>query len=76
MRGVAYDEGTGVFSWTNAPDNGADYPATFACSADAAPEETRVAADSDTTCTLAAPATAGGARLTVTVNGTSYDYRN
>lgn len=76
LRGVAYDAGTGVFSWTNAPDNGADFPATFACSADAAPEGTRVNAESDTTCTLAEPAPAGGARLTVTVDETSYAYRN
>jgi hypothetical protein len=76
VRGVAYDAATGVFSWTNAPDNGADYPATFECSADAAPEATRVDADSGTTCTLAEPAPSGGARLTVTVDETSHDYRN
>lgn len=74
VRGVAYDADTGVFSWTNAPDNGADYPATFQCSADADTQGTRTSADSANTCTLAAPAAAGGVRLTVTVNGTSLDY--
>ncbi|WP_166791780.1 Ig-like domain-containing protein [Cryobacterium frigoriphilum] len=74
VRGVAYDADTGVFSWTNAPDNGADYPATFTCSADTADAST--AADSGNTCTLAEPAPAGGAQLTVTVNGATHDYRN
>ncbi|MFC5929055.1 Ig-like domain-containing protein [Cryobacterium melibiosiphilum] len=76
VRGVAYDADAGVFSWTNAPDNGADHPATFECSANANPAGTLEEADSDNTCTLAEPAAAGGVTLTVTVDGTSYDYRD
>ncbi|TFD41928.1 tandem-95 repeat protein [Cryobacterium sp. TMT2-10] len=71
VTGLAYDPVTGVFGWTNGPDNngiGADYT----CSVRGDPaSSTRGGPNS---CALAAPAPSGTVRLTVTVNGHAYNY--
>ncbi|TFB90800.1 tandem-95 repeat protein [Cryobacterium algoricola] len=66
VTGLTYDPLAGAFAWTNGPDNGG-YTTGYSCSvptdAGAAP-----VAGGPTSCTLAAPAAAGTARLSVTVD--------
>ena len=66
VTGLAYDPATGVFGWTNGPDNGG-YTTGYSCSVPTDPSITPVAGG-PTSCTLAAPAAAGTARLSVTVD--------
>ncbi|TFC27706.1 fibronectin type III domain-containing protein [Cryobacterium sp. MDB1-18-2] len=66
VTGLAYDPATGVFGWTNGPDNGA-YTTGYSCSVPTDPGTAPVAGG-PTSCTLAAPAAAGTARLAVSVD--------
>ncbi len=72
VAGLAYDATTGTFSWTNGPDNG-DLAPAYRCYALDAPNEVGEA-DTPNTCIVPNAPTTGTVRLTVTVNGHSYDY--
>jgi hypothetical protein len=74
VTGLAYDPGTGVFSWTNGPDNNG-IRAGYECSVPGDPTVAPVTGGANT-CTLAGPQPAGTVRLTVTVNAHSFSYDN
>ena len=72
VQNLSFDAATGVFSWTNGPDNG-DLPARYSCRSGNAPATD---AATPTSCTVPAPADpAATAQLTVTVNGQSAGFR-
>lgn len=74
VTGVAYDSATGVISWTNGPANG-ELPADYRCFALDAPDAIGTAGEGATTCTVPGPyPTTGTVRLSVTVDGQSFDY--
>ncbi|WP_022884208.1 Ig-like domain-containing protein [Glaciibacter superstes] len=74
VTGVAYDPATGVVSWTNGPAN-PGMVADYRCFALDAPDAVGTAVDGATTCTVPGPyPTTGTVRLSVTVDGQSFDY--
>ncbi len=72
VQGLVYTPETGVFSWTNGPDNDG-LGATYECLVPGDSSVTPVAGLANT-CTLASPQPAGTVRLTVTVNGHAFSY--
>lgn len=77
VAGLAYDPVAGQYSWTGDPANGPDLPASYTCSVPGDSTVPVTDADSPNTCTLPSPAPpAGTVRLTVSVNGHSFNYDN
>ncbi|TFC07602.1 fibronectin type III domain-containing protein [Cryobacterium mannosilyticum] len=72
VQGLVYTPETGVFSWTNGPDNNG-LSATYECLVPGDSSVTPVAGLANT-CTLSSPQPAGTVRLTVTVNGRAFSY--
>ena len=70
---LAYDAGTGVFSWTNGPSNGT-LPAEYSCYADAARTSSGRAGDTEKVCVIPDAPTSGTVHLTVTVNTHPFTY--
>jgi hypothetical protein len=72
VTGLEYDAAQGLFSWTNGPDNGPAFPASYQCSLG---EGGASNAGSPPTCTVPGPVpTTGPAHLVVTVNGRDFTY--
>ena len=72
MSGLAYDSLTGIFSWTNGPDNGG-LGTTYRCYAVDDPSAAGEATGGNT-CVVPGAPTTGTVRLEVAVNGHSYNY--